>query len=71
MEPVLELRLAPSSGKVTSFFAKLLAYGTVPEYWDDTTGLSVEFDVSNQDLSKFRNELFSEITALRKRDKIA
>ncbi len=71
MEPVLELRLAPSSSKVTSFFAKLLAYGTVPEYWDDTTGLSVEFDVSNQDLSKFRNELFSEITALRKRDKIA
>lgn len=64
LEPAFELQLTPVSGKITEVHAKLLASGTVPEYYDEQTGPSVFFETSNKALAAFREELSNELGSL-------
>ena len=66
IEPAFVLKFSPASGSTTEVFARLQAYGTVDMYFDEKTGPAIIFEVTNQDIAEFRQQLIAETKTLAK-----
>lgn len=68
LEPVFELQLTPVSSTTSEVFARLLAYGTVPNYFDEGTGPALYFESRNEKIVEFRSNILEEIGRVLSRD---